>query len=188
MQILEKKGLSCMEYRHDLVIYRIQRSAHTLKVSNQLLLDRCYADSINRSYYCAFYAINAVHASTGMGYKRHKDAIGEFNKQYVATGKIDRTIGRDLSSLERSRNIGDYDDFRLVSKSDAEENFKRALNVFKAVVSFLNIDTIEVEIAYYVALEDIEDFKKSVAPSMLQPGNIEMLAEQYYEHKKEKTK
>ena len=39
----------------------------------------------NRAYYAIFHAINAIHAVDGNGYKRHKDTIANFNKQYVET-------------------------------------------------------------------------------------------------------
>lgn len=43
-----------------------------------------YKDSINRSYYAAFYAVKAVLALSTVDFKRHKDVMGYFNKEYVA--------------------------------------------------------------------------------------------------------
>ena len=40
----------------------------------------------------------------------------------------------------------------------------------------------------YVKAEDIEDFKRSVPPSILKSGDIKTQAELYYKHKKEDTK
>lgn len=44
-----------------------------------------YKSANNRSYYAIFQAVNAVHGLNGNAYKRHKDAIGSFNKNYVKT-------------------------------------------------------------------------------------------------------
>ena len=35
------------------------------------------------AYYSIFHAINAVHAVSGKAYKRHKDAVANFNKDYL---------------------------------------------------------------------------------------------------------
>lgn len=44
-------------------------------------------DLVNyRAYYAIFHAISAIHVLDGNSYKRHKDAIGNFNKNYVKTG------------------------------------------------------------------------------------------------------
>ena len=43
-----------------------------------------YKDSVNRSYYAAFYAVKAVLALSTVDFKRHKDVMGYFNKEYVA--------------------------------------------------------------------------------------------------------
>ncbi len=41
-----------------------------------------YKGANNRAYYAIFHAINAIHALNGKAYKRHKDAIGNFNILY----------------------------------------------------------------------------------------------------------
>lgn len=55
-----------------------------------------YKGANNRAYYAIFHAINAVHATSGKAYKRHKDAIANFNKDYVKTEIFPREIGRKL--------------------------------------------------------------------------------------------
>ena len=43
----------------------------------------------NRAYYAVFHAINAVHALYGNAYKRHKDVIGNFNKDFVSRERLE---------------------------------------------------------------------------------------------------
>lgn len=79
-QLNENKGT-----REDLARYRITTAKEDLK-AGQILLDADeYRGANNRAYYAIFHAINAIHALDGNGYKRHKDAIANFNKQYVKT-------------------------------------------------------------------------------------------------------
>ena len=46
--------------KEDLCIYRIRNAVETLGVAVLCLESQHYKDSINRSYYAAFYAIKAV--------------------------------------------------------------------------------------------------------------------------------
>ena len=57
----------------------------------------------------------AVHALTGKAYKRPKDAIGNFNKDYVKTEIFSRETGRKISEAEEIRHASDYDDFYIAS-------------------------------------------------------------------------
>ena len=67
-----------------------------------------------------FHAINAVHATSGKAYKRHKDAIANFNKDYVKTEIFPREIGRKIGMAEEIRHASDYDDFYIASREEAE--------------------------------------------------------------------
>lgn len=73
------------ERKRDLSNYRLSQAEDSIKVAKMSYDSGLYKDSINRSYYAAFYAIKAVLAMEEVDFKRHKDAIGYFNKTYVAT-------------------------------------------------------------------------------------------------------
>ena len=81
--------------RRDLVLYRIETSKNDLKSAKVLLSIDDYKGANNRAYYAIFHAINAVHATSGKAYKRHKDA-------------------------EEIRHASDYDDFYIASREEAE--------------------------------------------------------------------
>ena len=91
--------------RRDLVLYRIETSKNDLKSAKVLLSIDDYKGANNRAYYAIF------HATSGKAYKRHKDAIANFNKDYVKTEIFPREIGRNAS---------DYDDFYIASREEAE--------------------------------------------------------------------
>jgi len=67
----------------ELSSYRLQESEDSLIVARNCLDNGFYKDSINRSYYSAFYAIKAVLALGSIDFKRHKDVVAYFNKEYV---------------------------------------------------------------------------------------------------------
>lgn len=106
--------------RKELAAYRVQRAKEDLKSANILLDAEDYRGANNRAYYAIFHAINAVHALHGKAYKRHKDAIANFNKDYVKTEIFPREIGRKIGEAEEIRHASDYDDFYLASRVECE--------------------------------------------------------------------
>ena len=106
--------------RKDLVLYRIQTSKDTLKSAEILFAAEEYKGANNRVYYAIFHAINAIHALNRKAYKRHKDAIGNFNKDYVKTEIFSREIGRKIGEAEEIRHASDYDDFYIASREETE--------------------------------------------------------------------
>ncbi len=67
----------------DLVLYRIETAKSDLQSANILLNVGEYRGANNRAYYAIYHAISAVHALNGQSYKRHKDPLANFNKEYV---------------------------------------------------------------------------------------------------------
>lgn len=106
--------------RKDLVFYRLQIAKADLKSARILLAAEEYKGANNRAYYAIFHAVNAIHALSGKAYKRHKDAIGNFNKDYVKTEIFPREMGRKIGEAEEIRHASDYDDFYIASREESE--------------------------------------------------------------------
>ncbi len=118
--------------------YRLQQAEESLTVAKTCLEGEFYKDSINRSYYSVFYAIKAVLALGSVDFKRHKDVVSYFNKEYVATEKFPKTLGRKIGNLKQIREDSDYDDFYVASKEETEEQIKTAESVIRSVKEYLN--------------------------------------------------
>lgn len=73
----------------------------------------------------------------GTDFKRHKDVVAYFNKEYVATEIFDKNLGRKLSNLQQTRETSDYDDFFVASKEDAEIQYLSAEEIILAVKKHL---------------------------------------------------
>ena len=126
------------EKKVDLCIYRMRSAIETLWVSALCLESQHYKDSINRSYYAAFYAVKAVLALEEVDFKRHKDAVAYFNKTYVATDIFSREIGKKLGRLKQERETSDYDDFYIASAADATEQYAAAEFIITEVKQYLD--------------------------------------------------
>lgn len=106
--------------RKDLCLYRIRTAKDNLKAAKILLEAKEYKSANNRAYYAIFHAVNAIHALNGNAFKRHKDAIGYFNKKYVKTEIFPRDMGRKIGEAEEIRHASDYDDFYIASREESE--------------------------------------------------------------------
>jgi uncharacterized protein (UPF0332 family) len=123
--------------KEDLCIYRIRNAVETLGVAALCLESQHYKDSINRSYYAAFYAIKAVLALEEIDFKRHKDAVAYFNKTYVATEIFSRETGKKLGRLKQERESSDYDDFYVASLTDATDQYNSAKLIIDEIEKYL---------------------------------------------------
>ena len=120
--------------------YRLNQAEESLEVAKNCCDKGFYKDSINRSYYSAFYSVKAVLAYGTIDFKRHKDVIGYFNKEYVASGVFPRELGRRLGTLKQYREKSDYDDFYIASKEIAIEHIETANLVLDKVKEYLKIN------------------------------------------------
>ena len=123
----------------DLCLYRFNTALETLETAKTCIDIKHYKDAINRSYYASFYAIKAVLAMEGIDFKRHKDVVAYFNKNYVATEKFEKTMGRKLATLQQTREASDYDDFYIASREEAETQCNSAECIIYAAKQYLII-------------------------------------------------
>ena len=117
--------------------YRVQEADNSLKASMNCLNSGLYKDAINRSYYAAFYAVKAILELGTVDFKRHKDVVAYFNKEYVATGVFPRELGKRIGTLKQLREKSDYDDFYIASKEKAIEQYATAEQVIKSIKEYL---------------------------------------------------
>ena len=96
------------------------------------MLESIEEQIINRAYYSIYHAISAIHALNGKAYKRDKDSLGNFNKEYIKMGIFPRTLGRRIAEAEEIRHASDYDDFYIATKEEAEDKFVPILRVNQA--------------------------------------------------------
>ena len=121
----------------DLVLYRIETSKSDIKAAEILLTAKEFRGANNRAYYGIYHAISAVHALDGNAYKRHKDALANFNKNYVKTEIFPRKLGKKIVESEEIRHASDYDDFYIASNEEAAEQMEAAGNILEAIKAYL---------------------------------------------------
>lgn len=120
----------------DLAQYRIERAKSDLRSANILMKEEAYRGANNRAYYAIYHAISAIHALDGKSYKRHKDTLANFNKEYIKTEIFPKTLGRRIIEAEEIRHASDYDDFYIATKEKAEEQIKTARELLERIEAY----------------------------------------------------
>lgn len=132
------KGLFFMSNEHvELTKYRLERAKEDLENAKANLKDSYLKGAVNRSYYAIFHAVRAILALDGFDSNKHSGVIAYFNKNYVKSGKFDTEASIIIQKSFRIRNKSDYDDFYIVSRSDAEEQVNNAERFIRIVERFL---------------------------------------------------
>ena len=72
-----------------------------------------------------------------IAFKKHKDTLAYFNKNYVHTGMFPSEIGRKIARLEVIRHKSDYDDFYIASRDEAEQQILIAEQVYELVKAYI---------------------------------------------------
>lgn len=91
--------------------YRLEKAKDTLDTAEAILkIGKDFTSANNRAYYAIFYAIKAVLALEQIDFKKHKDVIAYFNKNYVNKEIFPKNIGRRIAQAQRIREDSDYDD------------------------------------------------------------------------------
>ena len=121
----------------DVARYKFEQAKDDLETAKILLEAGKYKAANNRAYYSCFHAIDAVLAKEPIAFKKHKDTLSYFNKNYVHTEIFPRNIGRKISRLEIIRHKSDYDTFYIASKDDAAEQIEVAEEVVDLAKNYL---------------------------------------------------
>ena len=90
--------------------YRLERAKEEYETAQLLYKENKLLAANNRAYYSIFYSIRAVLAMEKIDFKKHKDVLAYFNKNYVKTEIFPRQIGRRIVLASKIREDSDYDD------------------------------------------------------------------------------
>lgn len=121
----------------DLVLYRLETAKSDIKSAKILLEAGEFRGANNRAYYGVYHAVSAIHALDGNAYKRHKDALANFNKKYIKEEIFPRTLGRRIAEAEEIRHASDYDDFYIATKEEAEEQIATAIELVEKIEEYI---------------------------------------------------
>ena len=94
----------------DLALYRIERAKEECDTAELLYKKNKLLAANNRAYYSIFYSSRAVFAMERIDFKRHKDVLAYFNKNYIKTEIFPRKLGKRIILASKIREDSDYDE------------------------------------------------------------------------------
>ena len=122
----------------DLASYRLQTAKDDLKRAEFAYEMNDYKLALNRSYYAIFHALRAVNSLDVYDSSKHKGVITHFNKEHVKTGEFPKDISKMIANAMNFRQKSDYEDFYIISQSDAEEQVANARYVLDLIEKYLS--------------------------------------------------
>ena len=123
---------------NELVLHRLEQAKEDLRACKTLYREQLYKASNNRAYYAIFHAIRSILALEPIDFKRHKDIIAYFNKNYVNTEKFPKTMGRRIARASQVREDSDYDDDFFVNPENTLIQMQTAEELLKLVEEYIN--------------------------------------------------
>ena len=105
-----------------------------------------YSDALSElgyeynAYYSIFHTICAVLAKEGVAFKRHKDTLSYFNKNYVQPEIFPRELGRKIVKAEEIRHASDYDTFYIASKEITAQQIETATKILGLAEQYLFVE------------------------------------------------
>ncbi|MBI2432368.1 MAG: HEPN domain-containing protein [Candidatus Hydrogenedentes bacterium] len=103
----------------DYVDYRVGNARSALEAA-QILIDASEPlGAINRLYYAAFHAVNALLVTKGLSAAKHKGVRSHFFQNWLKTGVFPKEFATLYDQLFDERNNADYRDFAEIDVTEA---------------------------------------------------------------------
>lgn len=124
-------------YEIDLAKYKLDRAREEIDTAELLYDNEKLKAANNRAYYSIYYALTAVLCLESISFKKHKDTIAYFNKNYVHTGKFPSEMGRKIAKAAKIRHASDYDEFYIASREETKNQIQTAITLIELVEKFI---------------------------------------------------
>ena len=118
--------------------HRLEQAKEDLIASEALYDLKLYKSANNRAYYSVFHSIKAVLALEPIDFKKHKDVVGYFNKNYIHTEIFSKQLGRKISDASKIREDSDYIDEFVVKPEDTKKQIETAKEMLELVEKYIN--------------------------------------------------
>lgn len=118
--------------------HRIEQAKEDLVASEMLYNGKLYKSANNRAYYSIFHSIKAVLALEPIDFKRHKDVIAYFNKNYIHPETFPKNMGRKIVEASKIREDSDYDDEFIVDPEKTQEQINTAKKLIDLVEKYID--------------------------------------------------
>ncbi|HEY5508121.1 MAG TPA: HEPN domain-containing protein [Paludibacter sp.] len=124
--------------RDALVTYRMQQAFETIELAKFLVESQKLVIAVNRVYYGMYYALTALALKYSFETSKHGQLIGWFNKEFIASKKLDSKFGKILRNAYQNRTKGDYDAFVIFTQQEVEVMLDEMVIFIEEIQNVLN--------------------------------------------------
>ncbi len=121
------------EDRKRISLAHISKARQFLDSAGILMKHGMIDSAINRAYYSAFHAVEALLVFNGLATKTHKGALNLFYLHFVETGHVSQEINRKLNRLFSLRMDADYG---FISTLLTENDVLMGIEIAKQLIEF----------------------------------------------------
>ncbi len=121
----------------ELANHRLEQAKGDLEDAILLYEHKRFLSANNRAYYAIFHTIKSVLALEPIDFKKHKDVIAYFNKNYINTEVFPKTIGRKIVKSSKVREDSDYVDEFVVDSETTETQIQTAEELIALVEKYI---------------------------------------------------
>jgi uncharacterized protein (UPF0332 family) len=115
----------------------MDKAVRSLEASKSLLEGGNNDFSSSRSYYAAYYALQALMLTKNLVYSKHAGVISGFNEHFIRENIFPKEFSKYISRLFRERHIGDYDFKQVITREDSEKDFSISSELVRAIQQYL---------------------------------------------------
>ena len=126
----------------ELFEHRLEQAKEELEAGKVLYKSNLFKSANSILYNSIFHSIKAVLALEPIDFKRHKDVIAYFNKNYIHTEIFPKNMGRRISDASRIREDSDYDDEFIVRPEDTFAQIETAEELIKLTEKYIEVKKI----------------------------------------------
>lgn len=125
------------EDKKALISHRVSKANDAVRDVEFLIKGKRPLLAINRVYYGIFYILSALSLKHDFHTSKHQQLIGWFNKEFVASGKLDPKYGKIIHNAYKNRSTGDYDDFAEFDEEEVKDSFEEMKELIDAIRTLL---------------------------------------------------
>ena len=126
-----------LDEKNALIEHRISKAIATIDEVDFLISNKKLLLAVNRIYYGMFYILSELSLKYNFSTSKHQQLIGWFNKEFIATGKVEPKYGKIIHNAFSNRSTGDYDDFADFEEDEVKISFnelKDFINTIRALL------------------------------------------------------
>ena len=111
----------------------LDRADESIEAAKELLQNNHFDFSASRAYYATFYASSALLLNEELEFTKHSGVVAAIHQKFIKSGKLKKSLGKELNWLFELRSVGDYGVIVHVGKDEAKEAIKIAENYVSTI-------------------------------------------------------